>query len=123
MKKGIFAILFHMTSAEQPKYVHCPLGKKSWCFWQRAVSDSKTPGSHKCHETIPTDVEKKLVPIFQRLSMKIFQKVLLGTRLKTPMNTYIMSFGNIVEMLNLLVRSTLSVLHEFFLSLNLKQML
>ena len=71
MKKRIFAILFHLTSTdENPKHVHCPPGENSWCFWQRAVSKNESSGSHKEHETIPEDVGRKLVPIFQRLTEK-----------------------------------------------------
>jgi len=69
MKKRIFAILFHMSSTnETPKHVHCPPGKKSWCFWQRAEASGKDPGDHKNHETLPVEVGKTLVPIFRRLS-------------------------------------------------------
>ncbi len=69
LKKRIFAILFHLSSSDTtPKHVHCPPGEKSWCFWQRALAKSETPGSHKSHETLPADIGKCLVPIFQRLS-------------------------------------------------------
>ncbi len=69
LKKRIFAILFHLSSSDtNPKHVHCPPGEKSWCFWQRALAKSETPGSHKSLETLPADIGKCLVPIFQRLS-------------------------------------------------------
>ena len=69
LKKRIFAILFHLTSSDDhPKHVHCPLGEQSWCFWQRDVANKRRPGSHKEHETLPAEIGKKLVPIFQRLS-------------------------------------------------------
>ena len=69
LKKRIYAILFHLSSSDShPKHMHCPPGIKSWCFWQRAQSKSEEPGSHKDHETLPADVGKLLVPIFQRLS-------------------------------------------------------
>eukprot|EP00795_Rhopilema_esculentum_P002650 gene2650-847_t len=69
MRKRIFAILFHMSSTDQdPKHVHCPPGESSWCFWQRALAKSVPPGGHKDHETFPTEIGKKLVPIFNRLS-------------------------------------------------------
>ena len=69
MKRRIFAILFHLTSTDkEPKHTHCPPGDKSWCFWQRALSKNEDPGTHKEHETLPVDVGRKLVPIFQRLT-------------------------------------------------------
>ena len=69
LKRRIFAILFHLSSTdENPKHQHCPTGPSSWCFWQRALSRSVEPGSHKDHETVPTDIGKQMVPIFQRLS-------------------------------------------------------
>ncbi len=30
MNKGIFAILFNMTSNDDPKHVHCPTGEDYW---------------------------------------------------------------------------------------------
>ena len=69
MKQRIFAILFHLTSTdENPRHVHCPPGEKSWCFWQRAGAKQESPGPHKGHETLPNEIGKKLVPIFQRLT-------------------------------------------------------
>ena len=68
-KKRIFAFLFHMTSSDaHPKHMHCPPGPTSWCFWQRNVANGKEQGSHKEHETLPADIGKRLVPIFNRLS-------------------------------------------------------
>ena len=69
MKKRIFAILFHLTSNDtNPKHHHCPAGDNSWCFWKRAEAKGDVPGPHKDHESIPVDVGRKLVPIFQRLT-------------------------------------------------------
>lgn len=69
LKKRIFAILFHMSSTDDnPKHHHCPPGAQSWCFWQRATAKSEDPGGHKEHETLPPDVGRRLVPLFQRLS-------------------------------------------------------
>ena len=69
LQKRIMGILLHLSSTdEQPKHAHCPPGESSWCFWQRAIASSKEPGSHKGHETLPVEIGKKLVPIFQRLS-------------------------------------------------------
>ena len=69
MKQRIFAILFHLTSTDRtPRHMHCPSGEKSWCFWKRAEAKKETPGPHKDHETVPNEVGKKMVSIFQRLT-------------------------------------------------------
>ena len=59
----------YMSSTDQDqKHVHCPPGESSWCFWQRALAKSVPLGGHKDHETLSTEIGKKLVPIFNRLS-------------------------------------------------------
>ena len=69
MKKRIFAILFHLTSTDaHPKHHHCPPGERQWCFWKREEARGGNPGPHKEHESIPVDIGKKLVPIFQCLT-------------------------------------------------------
>ncbi len=69
LKNRIMAILLHLSSTDaHPKHAQCPPGLHSWCFWQRALANKKDPGPHRDHETLPTEVGKKLVPIFRRLS-------------------------------------------------------
>ena len=69
MRKRIFAILFHLTSTDShPKHNHYPPRERSWCFWKREEAKRGNPGPHKEHRSIPVDVGKKLVPIFQRLT-------------------------------------------------------
>ena len=69
LKKIIFAILFHLTSSnDHPKNMHCTPGTNSWCFWHRAIVASKYPGAHKEHDTLPSEIGRKLAPIFQRLT-------------------------------------------------------
>ena len=85
LKRRIFAILFHFSSSdEHPKHIHCPTGEKSWCFWQRAIATSKDPGSHKEHDTLPSEIGKKLVPIFQRLSDENLLKRCMRTKTQNP---------------------------------------
>ena len=68
-KRRIMAILLHMSSTDQnPKHFHCPPGPNSWCFFQRSTAKHETPGPHSDHETLPVEIGKQLVPIFQRLS-------------------------------------------------------
>ena len=69
LRNRIFAILLHLSSSDEfPKHQQCPPDENSWCFWQRALAKNVEPGTHKDHETVPSDVGKSLVPIFQRLS-------------------------------------------------------
>ena len=69
MKKRIFAILFHLTSDDDnPRHVHCPTGVDSWCFWNRAEAKGEAPEKHKEHTTLPVEIGKRLVPIFNRLT-------------------------------------------------------
>ena len=85
LKRRIFAILLHFSSSdEHPKHVHCPTGEKSWCFWQRAIAASNDPGSHKEHETLPSDIGRRLVPIFQRLSEDNLLKRCVRNKTQNP---------------------------------------
>ena len=69
LKRRIMAILLHLSSTDNsPKHAHCPPGESSWCFWQRSLAKDQTPGPHRDHETLPPEVGRKLVPVFQRLS-------------------------------------------------------
>ena len=69
LKKRIFAILFHLASSDaNPKHGHCPPGATSWCFWQRDLAKGNSSRSHKAHATLSSDVEKKMVSVFQRLA-------------------------------------------------------
>ena len=78
-------ILLHFSlSDEHPKHVHCPIGEKSWCFWQRAIATSNDPGSHKEHDTLPSDIGRRLVPIFQRLSEDNLLKRCVRNKTQNP---------------------------------------
>ena len=78
-------ILLHFSSSdEHPKHVHCPIGEKSWCFWQRAIATSNDPGSHKEHDTLPSDIGRRLVPIFQRLSEDNLLKRCVRNKTQNP---------------------------------------
>lgn len=48
LKKDIYATFYHCTSTdENPRHDLCPTGEKSWCFYQKALAQGKTPPSHK----------------------------------------------------------------------------
>ena len=68
-RRRIMAILLHISSTdENPKHSHCPPGPTSWCFFQRSIAKQEIPGPHNEHETLPVEIGKQLVPLFQRLS-------------------------------------------------------
>ena len=56
MKKPIFRILFHLSSPDNPKHVHCPEGDN---FLQRALAKTESPESHKTHEAFQVAVAQQ----------------------------------------------------------------
>lgn len=47
MRDNILSSLFHCSSSdENPTHQLCPKTKDSWCFYQRAIVNGKTPDSH-----------------------------------------------------------------------------
>lgn len=82
MKKAIFATLSHCKSTdEKPQHHNCPPGKKSWCFYQRAIAQNITPEPHK--ERIKTPLSERnvarMLPLYQRLSSdSLLNKCLAG---------------------------------------------
>ena len=89
LQKRIMSILLHMSSTDKaPKHTHCPDGASSWCFWQRAMAKSETPGSHNEHETLPPEIGQKLVPIFRRLSDKDLLKRCARNKTQNPNESF-----------------------------------
>ncbi|GFX09511.1 uncharacterized protein TNCV_4698971 [Trichonephila clavipes] len=71
-KTSILATLFHCMSTDA-KSMHskCPEGKLSWCFYNRAKTDNKVPGSYKSIKTkLSEEVVAKIMPVYQRLASK-----------------------------------------------------
>ena len=47
MRCAVFATFFHAASTdEEPHHNHCPVGRDSWCFFQRALAMEEEPGPH-----------------------------------------------------------------------------
>ena len=83
MKKAILASLYHSVSTDKnPKHMYCPVGSGSWCFFQKAIANKKTPGAHDKNVGTPLKEEylKKLLPIYQRLSSDDLLKRCLGCK-------------------------------------------
>ncbi|GFY30392.1 uncharacterized protein TNCV_4066421 [Trichonephila clavipes] len=44
LQQNVIAALFHCSSSvEKPMHGQCPIGKESWCYYQRALSSGKKP--------------------------------------------------------------------------------
>ena len=50
MKDAVWAIYYHSISTDkEPKHQHCPIGKDSWCKYNRVAAEGKEQEfSHKC---------------------------------------------------------------------------
>ncbi|GFS70813.1 uncharacterized protein TNCV_1232121 [Trichonephila clavipes] len=72
LKTSILATLFHCMSTDaKPMHNKCPEGKLSWCFYNRAKTDNKVPGSHKSMKTkLSEEVVAKIMPVYQRLASR-----------------------------------------------------
>lgn len=70
MKLAIFATIYHCSSTnEDPQHDLCPVGDKSWCFWQRAVAEGREPDDHSIMKTfVRPEVARKLLPAYETLT-------------------------------------------------------
>lgn len=68
MRRDIFATLFHKISTDKkPRHENCPVGKDSWCSWQKA----KACGELKSYEHKPPmdkAVYNAVLPTYEELS-------------------------------------------------------
>ena len=68
MKNAIWATFFHkMSTDKKPQHDKCPSGIDSWCTWQKAKAD-ETLENYKHKSPIPTDVQKAIRPVYEKLS-------------------------------------------------------
>ena len=70
MKTAIFSSLYHcMSTNNKPQHHKCPPGKKSWCFFNRALaSGSKIPDHCMMKTKLSESVVSKILPVYQRLA-------------------------------------------------------
>ena len=84
MKKAVGAVLWHCTAFEDETYRHrfCPVGKDSWCKWQRCNGNNltnKKQESNKNTINLPKWIHDELKPIFEELSKdQLLSKCLHG---------------------------------------------
>ena len=64
MTKGTKAIMYHYVSTkEKPQYNFCPVGKNSWCLFQRDVANKTKP----IKNPFPPAIINVIKPLFDRL--------------------------------------------------------
>ncbi|GBN21267.1 hypothetical protein AVEN_43982-1 [Araneus ventricosus] len=68
MKSSIFATLHHcMSTDKNPHLSKCPVGKNSFCFYQRALAKNQKPKTHSTMKTpLSNVVVEKIMPVYQR---------------------------------------------------------
>ena len=70
MRSAVVASFFHAASTdEEPHHNHCPIGRNSWCFFQRALAKGEEPGYHrdKVGTPLAKDVAEKVKEVYVRL--------------------------------------------------------
>lgn len=69
MRNAIMATYKHYCSTnENPQHENCPLGKDSWCCWQRAAAENELQSFEHDYQPFPTEVAEALLPIYEDLS-------------------------------------------------------
>ncbi|XP_065055580.1 uncharacterized protein LOC135684104 [Rhopilema esculentum] len=69
MMNDIKAGLYHLASSDShPQHNLCPVGKQSWCTWQKNKADGKTGYKHKSY--LPSAIVDVVLPIYDDLSDK-----------------------------------------------------
>ena len=69
MRKAIWATIKHCTSTdEEPKHQDCPVGVRSYCFYQRALARNETPDKHDSSTYLNSKVAAEMEPLYQRLT-------------------------------------------------------
>ncbi|GFV30108.1 uncharacterized protein TNCV_2421411 [Trichonephila clavipes] len=63
LQKNVFAALFHCSSSvEKLMHGQCPIGKDSWCYYQRALSCGKKPNEK--HKGLSNEVLNTIKPTY-----------------------------------------------------------
>ncbi|GBM49384.1 hypothetical protein AVEN_32515-1 [Araneus ventricosus] len=70
MKTAIVSSMIHTSSTDKaPKHNKGPTGLKSWCFYQRTLTNNKKPNSHSSIKTkLSKQALEKILPVYQRLA-------------------------------------------------------
>ncbi|GFV76641.1 uncharacterized protein TNCV_4728611 [Trichonephila clavipes] len=78
LQQNVIAALFHCSSSvEKPMHGQCPIGKDSWCYYQRALSCGKKPNEK--YKALSNEVLNTIKPTYLELCTKeLFTKCLHG---------------------------------------------
>ncbi|GFV26428.1 uncharacterized protein TNCV_4308271 [Trichonephila clavipes] len=78
LQQNVIAALFHCSSSvEKPMHGQCPIGKDSWCYYQRALSCGKKPNEK--YKGLSNEVLNKIKPTYLELcSKELLTKCLHG---------------------------------------------
>ena len=67
MQDAVWAVFYHSQSTDSnPQYQYCPSGQRSWCKFNRALTNSEPSPPHS--PTIHPDNVPPLSKVFERLS-------------------------------------------------------
>ena len=70
IKRAINTSLLHYTSTDKKSCHHeCPVGKNSWCFYNKSLAKGEQPKTHENMSVVLNqEVFKALKPLYKRLS-------------------------------------------------------
>ncbi|GFU98664.1 uncharacterized protein TNCV_272311 [Trichonephila clavipes] len=69
LQQNVIASLFHCSSSvEKPMHGQCPIGKDSWCYYQRALSCGKKPNEK--YKGLSNEVLNTIKPTYLELCTK-----------------------------------------------------
>ena len=80
MKNACWAVYYHpLAMPSNNTHQCCPVGKQSWCFYQRAVANGETPPARYPAMRLAQDLAEHVKPVFDRLcDEELLGKCLLG---------------------------------------------
>ncbi|XP_076621601.1 uncharacterized protein LOC143342005 [Colletes latitarsis] len=78
MKNAIWATFYHKISTDRnPQHEKCPIGKDSWCSWQKAKAHESLE-NYTHSDPISEDVQQAIRPVYEKLSSNELLERCLG---------------------------------------------
>ena len=80
MKNACWAVYYHpLAMPSNNTHQCCPVGKQSWCYYQKAVANGETPPARYPTMRLAQDLAEHVKPVFDRLcNEELLSKCLLG---------------------------------------------
>ncbi|KAK2186943.1 hypothetical protein NP493_184g00016 [Ridgeia piscesae] len=82
MRNAILASFDHCSSTdEKPQHDRCPVGARSWCYYQKALATGHEPGPHRTNVDTPlaADVAELVKEVYTRLAhVDLLKRCTLG---------------------------------------------